>query len=60
MSQVIQFLSVKIPVLAGAGILGVSLFGAGAGLLGFSFPVQAQIAAACAGAVTAMLALRRR
>lgn len=60
MSYIAQFLAAKLPILAGAGILGVSLAGAGAALVGASFTIEAELISALAGMVTAGIVVRKQ
>ena len=47
--SLIAFLAAKLPILAGAGILGVSLVGVCAGIIGATFTIEAElISAICA------------
>lgn len=59
MSHVAQFMAAKLPLLAGAGILGVSVFGALAGVIGATFTIEAEIISALAGMATAGLVVSK-
>ncbi len=53
MSYVAHFMAAKLPILAGAGILGVSLAGVCAGIIGATFTLEAEIVSAVVGMATA-------
>lgn len=60
MSYIAQFMAAKLPVLAGAGILGVSLAGVCAGIIGASFTLEAELISAALGMATAGLVVGKR
>jgi hypothetical protein len=60
MSPIFQFLAGKLPILAGAGILGVSLGGISAGLLGATLSLEGEVGMAIVGACVAGLATWKR
>lgn len=63
MSYIAQFMAMKLPILAGAGILGVSLVGVCAGIIGATFTVEAELVSALvsmAGAALVVTKPRRR
>lgn len=60
MSYIGQIIAAKLPVLAGAGILGVSVAGACAALAGLTFTLEAEVISAVAGMATAGYLVARR
>ena len=60
MSYLVHFVAAKLPILAGAGILGVSIAGVGAGLIGLAFPLEAEMTSAAVGMLTGAWAVFKR
>jgi hypothetical protein len=53
MSNIAQFMAAKLPILAGAGILGVSIAGVCAAIIGASFTIEAELISAAVGMLAA-------
>ena len=60
MSYLAQFLALKLPILAGAGILSVSLAGACAAIVGTSLTIEAELISAVVGMATASIVVSKR
>lgn len=60
MSHLAQIAAAKLPILLGAGILGVSLVGSVAAFAGFSLSVGSEVISALAGMAAAGFATRQQ